>query len=176
MRQLLAHDPLQFTEDDYDLLIRAKTASLLSGACEVGALSAPPRMRSALRDFGLKLGMAFQIVDDLLDYTEEEAVTGKPSGSDLREQKVTLPLIYALPRLDGAQRRLVEELMGASTPTDDQIAGVVEAVTRVGGLDYARSRAQALGAEAESLLSALPPTPAREALGASVTYVLERHS
>ena len=96
MRQLMAHEPLAFTEDEYDLLIRAKTASLLSGACEVGALRRGAREREALRRFGDALGMAFQIVDDLLDYTEDEAVTGKPSGNDLREHKVTLPLIYAL--------------------------------------------------------------------------------
>ncbi|MGH7703243.1 MAG: polyprenyl synthetase family protein, partial [Gemmatimonadales bacterium] len=71
MRQLLAHEPLNFSEEQYDLLIRAKTASLLSGACEVGALGAPPRERAALARFGEYLGMAFQIVDDLLDYTEE---------------------------------------------------------------------------------------------------------
>ena len=68
MRQLLAHEPLEFSEEDYDLLIQAKTASLLSGACEVGALRAAAAERAALRRFGEALGMAFQIVDDLLDY------------------------------------------------------------------------------------------------------------
>lgn len=176
MRQLLAHDPLEFTEEDYHLLIKAKTASLLSGACEVGALRAAPEIRGALRDFGMHLGMAFQIIDDLLDYTEEEAVTGKRSGSDLREHKVTLPLIHALPLINAEERAQVEVLMKAAEPTDGQIADVVAAVTRVGGLDYARSRAQALGANAERLLELLPPTPAREALSASVSYVLERRS
>lgn len=176
MRQLLAHDPLAFTEDDYDLLIRSKTASLLSGACEVGALTAAPDTRRVLRDFGMHLGMAFQIIDDLLDYTEVEAVTGKPSGSDLREQKVTLPLIYALPTLDAGERRQVDRLMTASEPTDEQIAEVIAAVTRAGGIDRAQERAQAIGREAEQLLESLPPTPARDALNASVTYVLERRS
>ncbi len=176
MRQLLAHDPLAFTEDDYDLLIRSKTASLLSGACEVGALTAAPDTRRVLRDFGMHLGMAFQIIDDLLDYTEVEAVTGKPSGSDLREQKVTLPLIYALPTLDAGERRQVDRLMTASEPTDEQIAEVIAAVTSAGGIDRAQERAQAIGREAEQLLESLPPTPARDALNASVTYVLERRS
>src|SRR3989449_11336315 len=96
MRQLEAHDKLAYAEADYDQLIRSKTASLLSGACEVGALVAPVAYRSALTRFGMRLGMAFQITDDVLDYTEPEAVTGKPSGLDLREHKVTLPLIAAL--------------------------------------------------------------------------------
>jgi octaprenyl-diphosphate synthase len=107
MRQLMAHEPLAFSEAEYDLLIRAKTASLLSGACEVGALRADPGVREALRRFGEALGMAFQIVDDLLDYTGEATVTGKPSGNDLREHKVTLPLIHALGQFTAESRREV---------------------------------------------------------------------
>ncbi|HXO84415.1 MAG TPA: polyprenyl synthetase family protein, partial [Gemmatimonadales bacterium] len=105
MRQLEAHDKLAYGESAYDQLIRAKTASLLSGACEVGALVAPTPYRQALSRFGMLLGMAFQITDDLLDYTELEAVTGKPSGLDLREHKVTLPLIAALARMPAEGRR-----------------------------------------------------------------------
>ena len=174
MRQLLAHDPLAFSEADYDLLIQAKTASLISGACEVGALRGGPAERDAMRRFGQGLGMAFQIVDDLLDFTGAEADTGKPAGLDLREHKVTLPLIYALPRMSAEERARVEALMDAPEPTDADIAGVVRAVTERGGLDYARDRAQKLCAEAEAALEALPSSPARETLRASLTYVLER--
>lgn len=174
MRQLLAHDPLSFTEEEYDLLIRSKTASLLSGACETGALRAPPAQRAAMQRFGQSLGMAFQIVDDLLDYTEDEAVTGKPSGLDLREHKVTLPLINALPRMHEAERRAVSRLMHTPEPTDEQIAEVVAAVARAGGLAYARDRAARLAQSAEAELDALPPSPAREALRMSITFVLER--
>ncbi|HEX5004000.1 MAG TPA: polyprenyl synthetase family protein [Gemmatimonadales bacterium] len=176
MRQLLAHDRLAFSEEQYDLLIMAKTASLLSGACETGAIRAPLPQRQALREFGLQLGMAFQIVDDLLDYTGDASVTGKPVGADLREHKVTLPLIYALPRLAPAQRRQVAALMDTDDPTDAQIAEVVEAVTEAGGLEYARERAQSLSAGAEEALEALTPSPAREALRASIPYVLDRRS
>ncbi len=174
MRQLLSHDPLAFTEDQYDLLIRSKTASLLSGACEVGALRAEPGARGAIRRFGDALGMVFQIVDDLLDYTEDEAVTGKPSGLDLREHKVTLPLIAALPRMGEAGRREVARLMRTETPDDAQIARVVALVADAGGLAYARERAHGFAQRAESELDCLPPTPARDALRASITYVLER--
>ena len=176
MRQLLAHDPLEFTEEQYDLLIRAKTASLLSGAAEVGALAAPPVERAALRRFGEALGMAFQIVDDLLDYTADAAVMGKPSGSDLREHKVTLPLIYALPRMAEPERRAVAGLLRSVEPGDEQIAEVVGSVARAGGLDYARERAQRLGQQADAELDLLSPSPARDALRASITYVLDRHS
>jgi len=176
MRQLTAHDPLAFTEADYDLLIRSKTASLLSGACEVGALSADPPARAALRRFGDNLGMAFQIIDDLIDYTEEEATTGKPSGSDLREHKVTLPLIYALPRLSAAERGVIDELMATVEPSDDLIATVIELVAGAGGLTYARERAQQFCDQAEAELDNLIPSPACEALRASLTYLLERRS
>src|SRR6476619_5471238 len=122
MRQLLAHDPLNFSEEQYDLLIRAKTASLVSGACEVGALRAAPGERTALRRYGGALGMAFQIVDHLLDYVGDPSVTGKPTGSDLREHKVTLPLLAALPRMDRAARAQVAALLDSPEPDDPQIA------------------------------------------------------
>ncbi len=174
MRQLMALEPLSFSEAEYDLLIRAKTASLLSGACEVGALRAGARERDALRRFGEAIGMAFQIVDDLLDYTEDEAVTGKPSGNDLREHKVTLPLIHALDRLSPAGRREVQALMAAAQPDDQSIARVVGLVAEAGGLDYARRRAQRLAEQAEEALDALPASAARDTLRDSITYVLDR--
>ena len=174
MRQLMALEPLAFSEAEYDLLIRSKTASLVSGACEVGALRAEPAEREALRRFGEYLGMAFQVIDDLLDYVGDKSVTGKPSGSDLREHKVTLPLIFALERMDPSARKQVERLMATPEPSDDQIADVVGLVAEIGGLEYARERAQSLAEQAESELDALPAGPARDALRASITYVLDR--
>ena len=174
MRQLMALEPLAFSEAEYDLLIRSKTASLVSGACEVGALRAEPAEREALRRFGEYLGMAFQVIDDLLDYVGDKSVTGKPSGSDLREHKVTLPLIFALERMDPSARKQVERLMATTEPSDDQIADVVGLVAEIGGLEYARERAQRLAELAESELDALPAGPARDALRASITYVLDR--
>jgi octaprenyl-diphosphate synthase len=178
MRQLEAHDKLAYGEGAYDELIRAKTASLLSGACEVGALTAPANYRQALARFGMLLGMAFQITDDLLDYTEPEAVTGKPSGLDLHEHKVTLPLIAALARMsaDGAGRRVVAELMDAAEPSDDLVAEVIRLVEGAGGLEAARQRALDLAQQAEAELDVLPPSPARDALQGSIAYAVERHS
>ena len=176
MRQLEAHDKLAYDEAQYDQLIRSKTASLLSGACEVGALGAPVPYREALPRFGLRLGMAFQITDDLLDYTEPEAVTGKPSGLDLKEHKVTLPLIAALAEMSPAQRRLVAELMATPDPRDAVVAEVVRLVETAGGLDYARRRALQLAQQAEAELEILPPSSARDALRDSIAYAVERRS
>jgi octaprenyl-diphosphate synthase len=174
MRQLLAHDRLQFTEEQYDLLIRSKTASLISGACEVGALRARPAVRAALGRFGQALGMAFQMVDDLLDYTEDASVTGKPSGLDLKEHKVTLPLIAALPHMADAERQAVTRLMQTSEPSEAQVQDVIGAVAMAGGLEYARERALRFAQHAEGELDGLPASPAREALRASIAYVVER--
>src|SRR5213076_2171361 len=146
-----------YGEEQYDELIRAKTASLLSGACEVGALRAPAAYREALARFGMRLGMAFQIADDLLDYTAAEAVTGKPSGLDLREHKVTLPLIAALGDMAPADRRLVAEQMGTPEPPDALVTEVVRCVAAAGGLDYARRRALELAQQADAELDILPP-------------------
>src|SRR5690606_27171490 len=167
---------LSFDEEAYDLLIRSKTASLLAGACEVGALGAPEEHRAALARFGDALGMVFQIVDDLLDYTEDEAVTGKPSGLDLREHKVTLPLIAALPRLTDAGRRVVTQLMRTELPEAEQVARVIGLVTEPGGAENARHRAQRSAGTADAGRALLPPSPARESLRASITYVLQLRS
>jgi octaprenyl-diphosphate synthase len=176
MRQLEAHDKLAYGEAEYDQLIRSKTASLVSGACEVGALRAPSRYREALARFGLRLGMAFQITDDLLDYTEPEAVTGKPSGLDLKEHKVTLPLIAALANLGPAGRRRIALLMDTPDPGDDLVAEAIQLVEAAGGLDYARRRALELAQEAEAELDVLPPSAARDGLRDSIAYAVERRS
>jgi octaprenyl-diphosphate synthase len=174
MRQLLQHDPLTFSEESYDLLIRAKTASLISGACECGALRASPAERAAMARFGNALGMAFQITDDLLDMTEVEGTTGKPSGHDLREHKVTLPLIHALPRLRPADRADVNRLIATPEPPPDLIAAVVEHVRAAGGIEYARQRAAAFGDQAVAELDQVPPGVDRDTLRASVSFVMER--
>jgi octaprenyl-diphosphate synthase len=176
MRQLAAMDTLAFSESDYDALIQAKTASLLSAACETGAMCGAIQHRDGLRRYGERLGMAFQVADDILDYTETAVVTGKPSGLDLREHKVTLPLIAALPRLSAAGRGRVDELFVTEAPTDEQIADVIALVTEAGGIDSARRRGEQFAHEAEEALTGLPDTPARTALADAILYVMDRRS
>ena len=174
MRQLTALDALRFSEEDYDALIHAKTASLLSAACEIGALAGAARHRAALARYGLQLGMAFQIVDDLLDYTADTSTTGKPTGLDLREHKVTLPLIHALRTVSVAERGVVERLFDDSAPDDALIARVIGIVEECGGLDYARRRGERFADEAAEALSELPESRATAALRDAITYVMER--
>ena len=176
MRQLAAVDALAFSEEDYDELIRSKTASLISAACEVGAISGADAHRAALKSYGEWLGMAFQIADDLLDYTEAQEVTGKPAGLDLREHKVTLPLIAALREMPPVARARVDALFASSEPGDADIADVVSVVTEYGGLDYARKRGEMFAQQAEEALSPLPESPVRAALYDAIGYVMDRRA
>ncbi|HZE74938.1 MAG TPA: polyprenyl synthetase family protein, partial [Gemmatimonadales bacterium] len=132
MRQLLAHDPLQFSEEQYDLLIRAKTASLLSGAAELGALAAPAPQRHALQRFGEALGMAFQIVDDLLDYRADPEESGKNLGTDLAEGKPTLPLIHVLTHGTPEQAALVRNAI--QDHRIERLPAVLKTVESAGGI------------------------------------------
>lgn len=174
MRQLSTTDALSFTESDYETLIRAKTASLFVAACDVGALCGAPMHREALIRFGERLGMAFQVSDDLLDYTEGQEMTGKPGGLDLKEHKVTLPLIAALREMSPAARQRVEALFATNDPDDDAISDVMGIVRDHGGLEYARRRAEQFASEAEDALADLPDSPARRSLIESIAYAVER--
>jgi octaprenyl-diphosphate synthase len=174
IRQLAAVDRLGFTEADYNALIGAKTASLFSAACEVGALPGGAALRNALARYGGRLGMAFQVADDLLDYTEAQEITGKPAGLDLRERKVTIPLIAAMREMDAAARGRVEELFGDDAPDDQRIAEVVALVADHGGLEYARQKGEQFAEEAAEALAILPESPARAALFDAIGYVMDR--
>jgi len=175
LRQLTSYDALDFTEEDYTRLISAKTASLMAAACEIGALVGPVEHGDAFRRYGHALGMAFQIADDLLDYDGSEALTGKPVGHDLRERKVTLPLVYALRHVAPAERGRIGEFFTLADPTDAEIDEIVGIVRDAGGLDYARSEARRYAEEAEAALHTVGAKgPAMESLQAAIEYAIER--
>ncbi len=176
MRQLSVNDSLSFSEDDYYALIKSKTASLMAAAAEIGALCGAQAYRANLLEFGEALGMVFQISDDLIDYTEAQETTGKPTGLDLKEHKVTLPLIAALRTMPPGHRKRVDALFASKEPTDDMVSDAVSIVTENGGLDYARSKGEYFAERAAKALMPLPDTVARRSLMDSITYVMERHS
>ena len=175
MRQLTAYDGLDFTEDDYYALIAAKTASLMGAACDMGALAGVENFRRPLKKFGDNLGMAFQVADDILDYVGSEAETGKPVGHDLRELKVTLPLLGALKVASKAERDEVQTFFGKKAHTDEEISRIVEMVQELGGVDYAKNKAREFAEQAEEALDGLPPGSAVDALHDSITYVVDRN-
>jgi len=176
MRELKAYDELDYSEQDYYKLIECKTASLMAGACDIGARRASSATRTSMRRYGLLLGMAFQVADDVLDYTGKETVTGKPSGLDLKEHRITLPLIAAMPRMSAVERQVVESLMTDSNPSDELVGEVIDIVCANGGVDAARARASQLADEAAAELAGVPESPAREALRDCLTYVVDRRS
>jgi octaprenyl-diphosphate synthase len=174
LRQLVSCDALHFTENDYYRLIASKTASLMSAACEMGSVAGATQYRRSLAAYGHDLGMAFQIADDLLDYTETEAVTGKPAGQDLREHKMTLPLIFAMQEMDAASRGTVEQFFADPEPTDGGIEQVIGLVRRHGGIEYAQSKARSYGERAASALAGLPSGDVTDSLSDAVAYVVDR--
>lgn len=174
LRQLACHDALSFDEADYERLIASKTASLMSAACEMGAVIGRSDFREPLARFGHALGMAFQITDDLLDYTGAESVLGKPSGQDVREHKVTLPLIHALREMGPPARQEIETFFAAPVPDEAGVRRVTELVEEHGGLEYAGRRAERFGEKAAEALGSLPDGEPVELLGESIRYVIDR--
>ena len=174
MRQLTSYDALDFSEEDYYRLIAAKTASLMGAACEMGGLVGAPKHRGPLARYGHNLGMAFQIADDLLDYTGNELVTGKPTGHDLRERKVTLPLVGALDRATPAEERVIRAFFTLADPSDDDIARVVGIVAERGGLTYAHARATRYAELAELALDEVPDGESESALRDAIAYAVDR--
>lgn len=176
LRALHAADALDLGEEAYYRLIAAKTASLISASCELGSLVGGGEYREPLARYGHQLGMAFQIVDDVIDYVATEMATGKPSGHDLREHKVTLPLIEALPGMSEAELRTVERFFADPRPTEEGIEEVVALVRARGGVERAMERAEAYGDAALDALSGLPQVEATEALRLAVAYVVYRRA
>lgn len=169
---------LEVTETQYEELIRAKTGSLIGAATELGAgLGRTPPARGAratFREFGERLGTAFQIVDDLLDYLGDPEVTGKPVGCDLAEGKVTLPLIAALREAGDADGRRLKRLALRKRRTPAQWRQLRELIEKCGGFAYARERAASLAADSHRLLSDAAGRPSRSAGAAAARRALER--
>jgi octaprenyl-diphosphate synthase len=175
--QLTTLGRVDITEEQYfDILLR-KTAYLFSACCEIGAMlgGGGRGEQEALRDYGLNLGAAFQLVDDLLDFTASEGALGKPAGVDLLEGKLTLPLIHLLAR-DESLRRPVQSVMrdGAYGPVSR--ARLVEAAEKSGALSEAQARAREFADAARAALDALPASDYKDALRSLPTFILERET
>jgi len=164
------------TRAEYIEIITGKTAYLIQSSCEFGAIAADAadRTRTAARDFGLNLGIAFQLVDDALDYTSSAETSGKPLGGDLREGKFTLPLLMYLESLPGEQRSIVAaQLADADLPAARQDEIIAEIVGR-GFAEKTRDAAKSYLALASQALSVLPECPEKQLLGAMIDFVLTR--
>lgn len=163
------------TETEYLNVLQRKTAYLFSACCEVGSIlgGAGETEQVALRDYGLNLGTAFQLTDDLLDFTATEDVLGKAAGVDLLGGKVTLPLIYLMDS-EPASREMIDRVIREASYDNISRSDLLAAVERAGGLERARARADQFAETARAALDNLPDSEYCDALRAIPTYVLER--
>ncbi len=173
MRQTLAEGDLDLGEDDYFAIIDAKTAELCACCCELGAkyARADQQRIQALSAYGRHLGIAFQIVDDLLDLSGDESATGKSLGRDLAKRKMTLPLIHARDALvDGSRKTLLAHIEAGNGHHD-----LLEQLDGLGSFDYTRQLAEQFATKAIDSLSALPDTSAKKALEQLAAFVVSRN-
>lgn len=167
---------LDITEEVYYQIIRQKTASLIASCCAVGASSsgATEEVVSTMRIFGEKIGMAFQIKDDLFDYGEEEI--GKPLGIDIKEKKMTLPLIYALSKAGWLEKRKMISIIRNNSDKPKKVKEVISFVKQSGGIEYANEVMNRYHQEALSLVSELPESEYKKSLIQLVQYTIERNN
>lgn len=179
MMQVGAAGRMDLSEREYFQIIERKTAALIAVACELGArhasgLECSDDAARRMFDFGLRLGSAFQIQDDLLDLLGAAQVVGKPVGRDLEKGKLTLPAIHHLAHVDPARRGESERLFRDGAITPKGRAAIGRALERTGSVEYARAAAAGLVGEARTLLTGLPETGARSSLEALAGAVISR--
>ena len=175
--QLTKNGDADITEDEHFDIMRRKTAYLFGGCAQIGGLlgTVSNELAQALREYGFNLGMAFQIVDDLLDFTGDAGAVGKPIGSDLREGKVTLPLIHLQQHSSGgAGRQIVRDIISSRSVTEEQWHNLLRCLKEHASIDYAYRRAVDFAERAKKPLYAFPPSSERDALLALPDYVLSR--
>ncbi|MBW2175109.1 MAG: polyprenyl synthetase family protein, partial [Deltaproteobacteria bacterium] len=176
IHQLLHKGDLAVSETDYMEVISRKTAYLIRAACQVGALLAEAQEKQvqALAEYGYQLGIAFQMADDLLDYTADTKVIGKPVGTDLKEGKLTMPIIYALNRATGEDRRRLEIIIQDPDIKEEDFEAVLELIKKYDGVEYTRERAREHIEKAKACLKIFSASNSRTLLEQLADYVLAR--
>lgn len=172
--QLQKTRKLNLDEDIYFEIIRNKTASLLSSACAIGAFSSTnnEQITEKMKLFGEKVGIAFQIKDDLFDYGKTNI--GKPTGNDIKEKKLTLPLIYTLNNVDTATKRKIVFILKNENKNKEKVNYIINAVMEAGGIQYASNKMNNYRDEALEILNSFPDSPSRQALEKLVRYTTDR--
>ena len=174
--QLTRNGVVDLAEEEHFDIVRRKTAYLFAGCAKIGGMlgQTPREQQDALWEYGLNIGMAFQIVDDLLDFTGEEVAIGKPVGGDLREGKMTLPVIHLLARGDGQADALIRKIVGERDATRDEWRQLRTLLAHARSIDYAHGTASEFVERAKRALRVFPPGPERDALTFLPDYVLSR--
>jgi len=176
VHQLATTNDLSTTEEQYLEVISAKTAKLFEAAAQVGAIVAdqPESAERSLAAFGAHIGMAFQLIDDVLDYSAHQATLGKAVGDDFREGKITLPVILAYRRGTPAERDFWRRTLEEQRLEDGDLERAIDLMHRHGVLTETIERARHYAKSAMRSLDGFPRTPIREALGDLVAFAVER--
>jgi octaprenyl-diphosphate synthase len=174
--QLTKTGAVDLSEDEHFDIVRRKTALLFAGSAKIGGMlgSASREQQEALWDYGLNIGMAFQVVDDLLDFTGEQEALGKPIGGDLREGKMTLPVIHLYSCGDDRARALLSRVVNARSVSADEWREIRSLLAQARSLDYAQRVATGFVERAKKALQAFAPSEARDALLYLPDYVVSR--
>lgn len=176
VKQLSTQNNLATTMDDYRAVIEGKTASLFAAACEVGPVIAGKDSKTvkALREYGMALGMAFQIVDDALDYNAERAKLGKTVGDDFREGKITAPILFALGYANDEERAFWQRTIADKNQTDEDLETAQQIIEKHDTITKSMDMARAYGAKAIQALQTLPETELRQTLESLVSFTINR--
>jgi octaprenyl-diphosphate synthase len=174
--QLTKNGAVDLTEEEHFDIVRRKTAYLFAGSAKIGGMLSPAtrEQQDALWDYGLNIGMAFQLVDDLLDFTGDEVALGKPVGGDLREGKMTLPVIHLLSRGDACASALIRRVVAERTVTVEDWRELRAMLAHARSIEYAQRAAADYVERAKRALQAFPPSGARDALMYLPDYVIAR--
>ncbi|MGQ9636590.1 MAG: polyprenyl synthetase family protein [Thermodesulfobacteriota bacterium] len=176
LEELIKTNDLSLTEEDYLSIITRKTAVLFSAASQIGAIlgKVSEEKERALSDFGMDFGVAFQLIDDALDYTSREEEFGKRIGIDLKDGKVTLPLIFTLKQCYREEKAFIESVIESKTIKMESFLQVVKIIEKYKGMDYTYQRARQYIERAKGHLSIFPTSLEKEALYLLSDYILER--
>ncbi len=174
--QLTKTGAVDLSEEEHFDIVRRKTALLFAGSAKIGGMlgSATREQQEALWDYGLNIGMAFQIVDDLLDFTGDQDALGKPVGGDLQEGKMTLPVIHLYATENERARALLRRVVGDRSVSVDDWREIRSLLAQARSLDYAQRTAASFVERAKKALQAFPPSDARDALLYLPDYVVSR--
>jgi octaprenyl-diphosphate synthase len=174
--QLVTQNDLSTSESRYLDVIRGKTAALFAAACQVGAVIAdrPEREEEALAEYGMNLGIAFQLVDDALDYAADQAILGKTVGDDFREGKITLPVLVAYQGGGSAERSFWERTIESSEQRDDDLDHALALMSRTGAIEATIDRASRFADAAKSALAVFRDSPLHRALLHVADYTVSR--
>ena len=175
--QLIKRGDINLTEEEYLTIIEKKTAVLISAACATGAIlgSASPEKIDALSQFGKNIGMAFQITDDILDYTGKEQEFGKSIGKDLEEGKITLPLIFAIKQSTEEEKDKIKEIITRKKGSQKAAREILRLIKKYNGIDYSLQRAEKFIRDAQIQLNVFSECLEKSQLNAVAEYILSRN-